>query len=207
MPFEIWLAYLTATLIVLLIPGPTVMLVVGYALAVGARTTWRTVPGVALGDLTALTVSLAGLGAVLATSALLFTVLKWIGAAYLVYLGVKMWRTRETFEAIKPDRPRASWAMTGHAFAVTALNPKSILFFVAFVPQFVTATLPVLPQLFIIGATFLVLAIVNAAAYGLLAGSIRRTMRRPTALKAINRLGGSILIGAGAMTAAFARAS
>ena len=205
MPFEIWLAYLAATVIVLLIPGPTIMLVVGYALAGGSRTTWRTVPGVALGDLTALTVSLAGLGAVLAASALLFTVLKWIGAAYLVYLGVKMWRTRPTFEAARPAAGHAPWAMTGHAFAVTALNPKSILFFVAFVPQFVTPTLPILPQLLIIGATFLVLAIVNAAGYGLLAGTIRDTMRRPRALKTINRLGGSILIAAGATTAAFAR--
>ena len=206
MPLEIWLAYLTATLIVLAIPGPTIMLVVGYALADGARTIWRTVPGVALGDLTALTVSLAGLGAVLAASALLFTALKWIGGAYLIYLGVKLWRTRATFAAAV-GQERAPLAMTGHAFAVTALNPKSILFFVAFVPQFITPTLPVLPQLFVIGATFLVLAIVNAAAYGLLAGRIRTTMQRPRALKAVNRIGGTILIGAGAMTAAFGRAS
>ena len=206
MPLELWLAYLTATVIVLAIPGPTIMLVVGYALADGARTTWRTVPGVALGDLTALTVSLAGLGAVLAASAVLFTALKWIGAAYLIYLGVKMWRARATFEAAAGPA-RAPWAMTGHAFAVTALNPKSILFFVAFVPQFITPARPVMAQLFIIGATFLVLAIVNAAAYGLLAGRIRTTLRRPRALKAVNRVGGTILIGAGAMTAAFGRAN
>lgn len=208
MPLELWLAYLTATIIVLAIPGPTIMLVVGYALADGARSTWRTVPGVALGDLTALTVSLAGLGAVLAASAVVFTMLKWIGAAYLVYLGVKMWRAKPAFAATaQPDRARASWSMTGHAFAVTALNPKSILFFVAFVPQFITPAAPLVPQMLVIGTTFLVLAIVNAAAYGLLAARIRAAMGRPGALKAVNRVGGSILIGAGAMTAAFGRAA
>jgi threonine/homoserine/homoserine lactone efflux protein len=208
MTWEVYAAYLAATFIVLTIPGPTVMLVVSYALAEGRRSAWATVAGVAAGDLTAMTVSLAGMGAVLSASADLFTALKWIGAGYLIYLGIKLWRSPPTLEAAASGATRRSaTAMMGHAFAVTALNPKSILFFVAFLPQFVRAGAPVTPQLVLLGTTFLVLAVANAGAYALLAGSIRDTVRRPAVLKTINRVGGSVLIGAGILTAALRRSS
>jgi homoserine/homoserine lactone efflux protein len=208
MTWDLYAAYLVATIIVLIIPGPTVMLVVSYALAEGRRSAWATVAGVAAGDLTAMTVSLAGMGAVLSASADLFAALKWIGAGYLIYLGVKLWRVPPTLDAPTPGATRRSaTAMMGHAFAVTALNPKSIVFFVAFLPQFVRAEAPVTPQLLLLGTTFLVLAIVNAAAYALLAGGIRDTVRRPPVLKTINRVGGSVLIGAGILTAAVRRSS
>jgi threonine/homoserine/homoserine lactone efflux protein len=184
------------------------MLVVSYALAEGRRSAWGTVAGVAAGDLTAMTVSLAGMGAVLSASADLFTALKWIGAGYLIYLGVKLWRAPATLDAPSPGAARRSGAaMMGHAFAVTALNPKSILFFVAFLPQFIRADAPVLPQLVLLGATFLVLAVVNAAAYALLAGGIRDAVRRPSVLKTINRVGGGVLVGAGILTAALRRSA
>jgi threonine/homoserine/homoserine lactone efflux protein len=208
MTWDLYAAYLVATIIVLTLPGPTVMLVVSYALAEGRRSAWATVAGVAAGDLTAMTVSLAGMGAVLSASADLFAALKWIGAGYLIYLGVKLWRVPPTLDAPTPGATRRSaTAMMGHAFAVTALNPKSIVFFVAFLPQFVRAEAPVTPQLLLLGTTFLVLAIVNAAAYALLAGGIRDTVRRPPVLKTINRVGGSVLIGAGILTAAVRRSS
>jgi threonine/homoserine/homoserine lactone efflux protein len=208
MTWDLYAAYLVTTIIVLIIPGPTVMLVVSYALAEGRRSAWATVAGVAAGDLTAMTVSLAGMGAVLSASADLFVALKWIGAGYLIYLGVKLWRVPPTLDAPTPGATRRSaTAMMGHAFAVTALNPKSIVFFVAFLPQFVRAEAPVTPQLLLLGTTFLVLAVVNAAAYALLAGGIRDTVRRPPVLKTINRVGGSVLIGAGILTAAVRRSS
>jgi threonine/homoserine/homoserine lactone efflux protein len=208
MTWELYLAYLAATFVVLTIPGPTVMLVVSYALAEGRRSAWGTVAGVAAGDLTAMTVSLAGMGAVLSASADLFTALKWIGAGYLIYLGVKLWRAPPSLDAPSPGAARRSaTAMMGHAFAVTALNPKSILFFVAFLPQFIRADAPVLPQLVLLGTTFLVLAVVNAAAYALLAGGIRDAVRRPSVLKTINRVGGGVLVGAGILTAALRRSS
>jgi len=206
MTWELYAAYLAATIIVLTIPGPTVMLVVSYAMSEGRRSAWGTVAGVAAGDLTAMTLSLAGMGAVLSASADLFTALKWIGAGYLIYLGVRLWRTPPAVDAPTPAAGRRSaTAMMGHAFAVTALNPKSILFFVAFLPQFIRADAPVLTQLFLLGATFLVLAVVNAAAYALLAGGIRDAVRRPSVLKTINRVGGGVLIGAGILTAALRR--
>src|SRR5258707_12041210 len=92
MSLETWFAFVLAASVLLAIPGPTVTLVIGYALGEGRRAAWATVAGVALGDFTAMTLSLLGLGAVLAASAALFTILKIAGAAYLVYLGVRLWR-------------------------------------------------------------------------------------------------------------------
>src|SRR5829696_9785988 len=92
MTFESWAAFTAASAVLLIIPGPTVLLVVSYAQGQGWRTVLPMTVGVALGDFTAVTLSMLGLGALLATSATLFTILKWMGAAYLVYLGVKLWR-------------------------------------------------------------------------------------------------------------------
>jgi threonine/homoserine/homoserine lactone efflux protein len=88
-----------------------------------------------------------------------------------------------------------------HAYAVTALNPKSIVFFIAFLPQFIDGAAPVVPQLVIFEASFLVLATVNALGYALLASAARRTIRRPRVRRGVNRVGGSLLIGAGALAA------
>jgi threonine/homoserine/homoserine lactone efflux protein len=205
MPLELYLAYVAAAAIVLVIPGPTITLVIGYALAEGRRSAWATVAGVTLGDLTAVTLSLAGLGALLAASAALFTAVKWAGAAYLVYLGIRLWRTDPApgkVEGLKPSSPRR---MLAHAWAVTSLNPKSIVFFVAFLPQFVAPGRPALPQLALLGATFVAMAAFNAAAYAWLAGRARNAIRHPSILRAVNRIGGSILIGAGLTTVAIRR--
>src|SRR6516165_3773144 len=96
MAFETWLLFLAATAILLVIPGPTVLLVVSYALGQGWHAALPIAVGVALGDFTAMTLSMAGVGALLAASAVMFTVLKWIGAAYLIWLGVKLWRAGGT---------------------------------------------------------------------------------------------------------------
>jgi threonine/homoserine/homoserine lactone efflux protein len=205
MPLELFLAYVAAAAIVLVIPGPTITLVIGYALAEGRRAAWATVAGVALGDLTAVTLSLAGLGALLAASAALFTAVKWAGAAYLVYLGVKLWRSEPTAERVEGMRAKSPRKMLAHAWAVTSLNPKSIVFFVAFLPQFVAPGRPALPQLALLGATFVAMAALNAAAYVWLAGRARRAITRPALLKVVNRVCGSILIGAGLATVAIRR--
>ena len=90
MPIETWLAFVAASAVLLVIPGPTILLVVSYALGQGRRVALPVAAGVALGDFTAMTLSMLGLGALLATSATLFTVLKWIGAGYLIWLGIKL---------------------------------------------------------------------------------------------------------------------
>src|SRR5512139_4273263 len=99
MTFESWAAFAAASAVLLIIPGPTVLLVVSYALGQGWRTALPMAVGVALGDFTAMTLSMMGLGALLAASATVFTVLKWVGAAYLVYLGTRLWRAGGTLDA------------------------------------------------------------------------------------------------------------
>lgn len=201
MPLELWLAFALASTALLAIPGPTVLLVVSYALGQGRRSGLATVPGVALGDFTAMTVSLLGAGAVLAASATLFTVLKLAGAAYLAWLVVQLWRAKPALETIvgtnAPIRPRS---MFWNAYVVTALNPKSIVFFVAFLPQFTVAARPLLPQFLLLEATFLTLAIINIALWAVLAGQMRARFRDPATLRFANRIGAGFLIGAAALT-------
>jgi len=197
MTFQAWLAFAAATSVLLVIPGPTILLVVSYALGQGWRTALPTALGVALGDFTALTVSLLGLGALLATSAELFTLLKWLGAAYLIWLGIKLWRVGAKLEAEPKTDRRAALAMALHAWIVTALNPKSITFFVAFVPQFLDPAGDFWDQVLVIEITFVALAFANAFGYALIAARARALVANANALLWINRVGGTLLIGAG----------
>ncbi|MEX3981622.1 LysE family translocator [Paraburkholderia sp. EG287A] len=207
MTFAHWLPFAVASAILVAIPGPTVLLVVSYALGHGRRYALATTAGVALGDFTAMTASMLGLGVILAASATLFSVLKWIGAAYLIYLGVKLWRAPVGVG----DAPDTSETRTGrifaHAYAVTALNPKSIIFFVAFVPQFIDPHLAMTPQIVVFEATFIVLATLNALAYALLAAAARQVVRSPRVQRAVNRTGGTLLIGAGLFAAAWRKSA
>ncbi len=207
-PLETWLAFVAASAVLLVIPGPTITLVISYALTHGKRSAWATVPGVALGDFTALALSLAGLGALLAASALAFTALKWIGAAYLVYLGIKLWRAPVGEIAIGEAPPALSTrSILLHTYAVTTLNPKGILFFLAFLPQFLRGDLPAAPQIIVLGATFLVLATINAAFYALLAGQVQAWLRGVRARRALNRVSGATLVALGGALAFAKRTS
>ncbi|KQT61253.1 MULTISPECIES: LysE family translocator [unclassified Aureimonas] len=209
MSLEHWLAFVAASAVLLAIPGPTILLVISYALGHGRKAASSTVAGVALGDFTAMTASMLGLGALLATSAALFTALKWIGAAYLVYLGIKLWRAPVSpggVDAAVEDAPtERPLRIFLHTYVVTALNPKSIIFFVAFLPQFLDTSRPLLQQMVVFEVTFLVLATLNAALYGLLASLARNSIRRPGVQRAVNRVGGSLMIGAGALAAGWRR--
>lgn len=208
MSFETWAAFAVASAIMLAIPGPTILLVVSYALSHGRRVASATVAGVALGDFTAMTASMLGVGALLATSATLFTVLKWIGAAYLVYLGIKLWRAPVGDGAIpQAEKETNARRIFLHAYVVTALNPKSIIFFVAFLPQFLDPAAPALTQMVVFETTFVILATLNAAAYALLASMARGAIRKPSVQRIVNRTGGSLLIGAGMLAAGFRKAS
>ena len=204
MTFESWAAFTAASAVLLIIPGPTVLLVVSYALGQGWRTVLPMTVGVALGDFTAMTLSMLGLGALLAASATLFTILKWAGAAYLVYLGIRLWRAGGTLDATPRTDAVSAAKMLGHAWLVTALNPKSITFFVAFLPAFLDPHADFLTQMLVFEATFLVLAFVNAFGYALVASRARAFVGNARALRLINRTGGSLLIGAGVATVALA---
>ncbi|AZO78579.1 MULTISPECIES: LysE family translocator [unclassified Bosea (in: a-proteobacteria)] len=202
MTFESWAAFAAATAILLVIPGPTILLVISYALGQGWRTAFPMAVGVALGDFTAMTLSMLGVGALLATSATIFTVLKWAGAAYLIYLGVKLFRAGGSLNAEPRQDATSALKMLGHAWLVTALNPKSITFFVAFLPQFLDAKADFWTQMLIFEATFITLAFANAFGYALIASRARAVVSNPRAIGLFNKAGGTLLIGAGIATVA-----
>jgi threonine/homoserine/homoserine lactone efflux protein len=199
MPLELWLAYAATSAVILAIPGPTILLVLSYSISHGRPAALPLVAGVALGDSVAITLSLIGLGTLLAASAFWFTIIKWLGGLYLIYLGIQLLRGAANpppAQAGKVDQvsPRKLFAS---AFIVTALNPKSIVFFIALLPQFISAAHPVTPQLWILGVTFVSLAAVGATTYALFAASIRRFLSTPRAQKIYSYAGGGLLGGAG----------
>ncbi len=199
MPIELWLAYVATSAVVLAIPGPTILLVLSYSIAHGRQATLPLVAGVALGDSVAITLSLIGLGTLLAASAFWFTIIKWIGGLYLIYLGFLLLRGASKPMQLQSDDTRESspHKLFGNAFIVTALNPKSIVFFIALLPQFISAAHAAVPQLWILGITFVVLATIGATCYALFAASIRRFLASSRAQKAYGYVGGSLLCSAG----------
>ena len=198
MAIEIWAAFALASCVLLIIPGPTILTVISYSVAHGSRANIPLVLAVALGDTTALALSLLGLGAVLATSAWLFTLVKWAGGLYLIYLGVKLFISGATPPTVKNAGDLESrWKLFGNTWLVTALNPKGMVFFIAFLPQFINASQPAGPQLWILSATFVLLATLNAALYAIFAASARRLLLSEKAQRRFNTSGGSLLTLAG----------
>lgn len=204
---DLWIPFVLASTIILVIPGPTIILVIGQSVTHGPKSVLPLVLGVVLGDLTAMTLSLMGLGAILSASAILFSLFKVIGAVYLVYLGLRMWLfSPEDISIQGHNSSRTSSSLFSSSFTVTALNPKSIAFFIAFFPQFINSQEPVFLQFFLLGGTFLVLAGLNAALYGLFGGNACTVVGKQSVRKWFNRSGGIALVGAGIFTATLKRA-
>jgi threonine/homoserine/homoserine lactone efflux protein len=198
LPIELWLAFVAASAVLLLLPGPTILTVISYSLAHGRRANAALVAAVALGDSTALALSLLGLGALLTASALWFTVVKWVGGLYLLYLGIRLLRAGVSAQAlVARAAPGSRWKLFANTWLVTALNPKGIIFFVAFLPQFIDAARPVPTQLWILAITFVVMATINATLYAVFAGAARRLLASPRAQRGFSFAGGSLLCAAG----------
>lgn len=195
---QLWLAFVAASAVLLIIPGPTILTVISYSVAHGKRANVPLVAAVALGDSTALVVSLLGLGALLATSAFWFTVIKWVGGLYLLYLGIKLLRAGISPAVLAaPAAPGSRWKLFANTYLVTALNPKGIVFFVAFLPQFIDPRASVTHQLWVLALTFVAMAALNATLYAVFAGSARRLLASPRAQRRFNLAGGSLLSAAG----------
>lgn len=208
MSIDLWLAFILTTAALLAIPGPVVVLLLGHTLDHGRSAAWAAVPGVMLGDFVAMSASLAGAGAVLAASATLFTAMKLIGAGYLLWLGIDMIRRGARAPRASVTLTRIGWSERfRQAFLVTAFNPKDIVFFVAFLPQFMDPTAPMALQLVIIEATFLAMVAVSTTLWILLGSGAVARLDRGAGLQRLNRVGGSCLIGAGALTALARRAT
>ncbi|WP_341915918.1 LysE family translocator [Ferrovibrio terrae] len=202
---ELWLAFAAAATVMILIPGPTTLMVLGHTMAGGPRRGALSLIGVTLGDICAITLSMLGFSAILATSAEAFTAMKWIGAAYLLWLGIKLWRAPPM--DLTPVSAGASTARDAilQTFIVTLLNPKGILFFAAFLPQFIDPTRPLWPQVAVLTLTMNVLAASIQGCWIAMMGQARNRIVSPRVLKTMNRAGGAMLIGAGMLTATLKR--
>lgn len=206
MELRVWIAFAAASFVMGIIPGPGVASIVGFAFSSGRRTALASVVGMAVGNATAISVSLAGAGAILASSALAFTLLKWIGAAYLIAIGVL---------AIARSGPAAGGPVSQRAIspriafltniAVGTFHPKTILFFVAFASQFISPDGPYLPQAAILVATFTGVAAATDTAYALTASRASTLLRGRGVQTWARRAGGGALIAAGIATAAVRR--
>lgn len=208
MTFETWVAFALASAVVVLIPGPNIILTVNHALRNGRKTGWATVPGVAAGAFVAMTATLLGAGAILAASATLFGLLKVVGAMYLIWLAYQLWSApveeAENDNAVAMKSLRSIFAQS---FLVSALNPKGPVFYMAFVPQFVNTSQPVFEQFAILVATFVTVAAINGLMWLFFAAALRNRLQKPRARRAANRTGAACMFAAGVFTANASRAS
>jgi threonine/homoserine/homoserine lactone efflux protein len=207
MDWHLWLAFAGAAAVLGLIPGPAVTSIVGYALGSGRRTALASVAGMVVGNLVCMTLSMAGVGAILAASALAFSILKWAGALYLIGLGLwTLWKARklgdETLAATPPIRPRVAFFSN---VAVGVFHPKTIVFFVAFAPQFISVHEGYWAQAAILIATFCVVVAATDTTYALVASHASSLLRRPRTQLWSRRASGGVLIAAGVATAAARR--
>jgi threonine/homoserine/homoserine lactone efflux protein len=194
MNWDLFAAFLLITAVLVITPGPIVTLVIATGAREGTRAALTTVVGTTLGNAVLLAAIAFGLSWVVRNAAMLFEILRWIGAAYLVWLGIQAWRhAGETGAAAQPRGHLRVW----RGFAVALSNPKSIAFFTAFLPQFVDPALPVEPQLALMCAVSVVLAAFTNSAWALAAGLGRAWFMHSWRAKLLGRLSGAALIGGG----------
>jgi threonine/homoserine/homoserine lactone efflux protein len=198
MTFEVFLAFCAIELVLCLTPGPAVLYVVSTALARGPRAGLAGALGIVAGNTFYFVLSAAGVAAVILASNTLFNAIKWIGAAYLVYLGIRMLFARR--EKPADPQPAAVSRSFVRGFAVQAANPKALAFFVALLPQFIDPTAPVAMQVLVLGVASQVIEIAVLALYALV--SVRaRAYAGARFGDVVQRLAGGFLIAAGARLA------
>lgn len=206
MTIETWLALLAASWAISLSPGAGAVAAMASGLRHGLRRGYWTSLGLQLGVLLQLAVVGAGMGAALATSGIAFEAIRWFGVAYLVYLGIKLWRR----PASAPELPGNAAAesprtMVLKGLMVNAGNPKAVVFMLAVVPQFVTAAVPLLPQYLIIALTLVAVDMVVMGGYTAFAARLIRYLKDPAHVGLVNKLFGALLIAAAGLLAVFRR--
>jgi homoserine/homoserine lactone efflux protein len=193
MNWDLFTAFLVITAILIVTPGPIVTLVIATGARQGVRAALVTVAGTSLGDAILLTAIAFGLNWVLQNAAALFELLRWVGAAYLIWLGIQSWRYAGA---------AASTATSGrinftHGFLVALTNPKTIAFFTAFLPQFLDPKLPVATQLLVMCAVTALLAVLSNTVWAVASGMGRAWFMRPARAKLLGRMSGAVLMGGG----------
>lgn len=206
MSLSVWVAFVAAVFVLVVSPGPSVLLGVSHALRFG----WRRVLWTALGDVTAnvmqMALALGGLGLVLASSASLFLAIKITGVAYLLYLGIRTFRSSPLMPNAARE-PARTWGWHWRqGFWVAGSSPKAIAFFAAFFPQFIDPALPLVPQFLVLASTFVVMDYTAVVLYAVLAERGGERLRRSGAARTVNRLAGGAMIAAAGMLALVGRA-
>jgi len=197
MSFATWIAFVIAGTLIAISPGSGAILSMSHGLAYGVRKASATVLGLQLGLVLVLVIAGAGVGSLLLASEFAFTVVKIVGALYLIWLGISQWRSKAQTSTISTEGLAAHptfgrRVLTG--FLTNATNPKGIIFMVAVLPQFITQDAPVLPQLAILGVTMVSIDITVMHGYALLASSMQRWFRDARAVKMQNRFFGAVLM-------------
>lgn len=196
MSISSWLIYLTVVLLSVFSPGPAVLLAISNGIAYGPRKTVFSCLGNIGGLLVISSLTVAGLGTLLKTSATLFLVLKVCGAAYLVWLGIRQWRSRvlprQTADASAGRRSPRQLFVQGMLLALS--NPKAILFFTALFPQFLDANRPLLPQAVLLTGTLALFSFSALMIYALVAGFARHLFESGTNIRLFNRISGSLFV-------------
>jgi homoserine/homoserine lactone efflux protein len=195
---HLFLAYCFAVAILVLMPGPIVTLVIANSLSQGSRSGLATVAGASIGNAILLGATAVGLVAFFAWLSEIFQLVRWAGAVYLIWLGIRAWRVRGGQEtAIAPAEKRSVRAVFLQGFLVAITNPKAIVFYIAFLPQFIDPHLSAAPQLLIMIGTMIVMALLSDSAYALLAGRARGWFTSPQRRRLQRRISGTLLIGVG----------
>jgi threonine/homoserine/homoserine lactone efflux protein len=197
---NLW-AFALAAFALIVIPGPSVLFVIGRSLSLGRKGGFLSVLGGALGTLPAVALVSLGVGSIVAESVVVFTIIKFVGAAYLVYLGIQTIRHRNAHTDTSPTAkaPPSSFRLLREGFIVAATNPKSIVFFVAVLPQFVDYNHGSVPlQMAALGMVFFAIALASDTVWALTAGSARAWFaRNPQRLARMSAGGGVMMIGLG----------
>ncbi|WP_022668078.1 LysE family translocator [Desulfospira joergensenii] len=206
MSFEVWLTFVVTALVILVVPGPTNIYVVGQSLAYGRKASVPLSIGVIVGDAMCITISLLGLSALLSVFSAIFMFIKYLGAIYLIYLGFKMVLLNTKLGPLKDQaKTYNSKVLFRDIFWVNALNPKGIIFYSAFMPQFVSTQSNIWVQFIVLALTFLGLALINVVFYSLVASKASELFQSRKLSKVFNLTGGLSLICAGVYSATIER--
>lgn len=208
MTWQIWSAFFVIETALCLTPGPAVLLVLSQALTRGTLKTIWSIGGILAANTLYFTLSATGVGAILLASYDLFFAIKWLGAAYLVWLGVNAFLGRsKTFSIRAGDaRPVPGTRLFLNGFILQMSNPKALIFFTALVPQFINPHAALVPQVAILAITSVVIEFFVQLLYALLAGRAAHLAAQPRFTRVTNRVAGSLLIGAGIGMAALRKA-
>ena len=208
MELSVWITYFIATIILSVTPGPGVFSSISSGLHHGFRLGMWNGIGMQLSSLIWVAVVALGLGAILIASETLFNVIKWIGVAYLIYLGIVTWRSRpRAFVEDPDDTAHTAREVFMRGFLVNMTNPKGIIFFAAILPQFIDTARPQLTQYAILAATTFVVDVVIMMAYTALAAKVLGVMRNEQHLRWVNRTLGGTFVAAGVALAGFRRSA